>query len=71
LNRQKLANRGVAQLGSALAWGARGRRFKSYRPDQLDQRLRLTLRSWPFLFLAQGQVGDRYAKQQKDVKPLA
>ena len=29
------ANRGVAQLGSALAWGARGRRFKSYRPDQI------------------------------------
>ena len=26
--------RDVAQLGSALAWGARGRRFKSSRPDQ-------------------------------------
>ncbi len=26
--------RGVAQLGSALAWGARGRGFKSRRPDQ-------------------------------------
>ena len=26
--------RGVAQPGSALAWGARGRRFKSSRPDQ-------------------------------------
>ena len=26
--------RGVAQPGSALAWGARGRRFKSCRPDQ-------------------------------------
>ncbi len=26
--------RGVAQLGSALALGARGRRFKSARPDQ-------------------------------------
>jgi hypothetical protein len=32
-------NRGVAQFGSALAWGARGRRFKSFRPDQLNQRL--------------------------------
>jgi hypothetical protein len=31
--------RGVAQLGSALVWGTRGRRFKSYRPDQLNQRL--------------------------------
>ena len=26
---------GVAQLGSALALGARGRRFKSSRPDQI------------------------------------
>jgi hypothetical protein len=26
--------RGVAQTGSALAWGASGRRFKSGRPDQ-------------------------------------
>lgn len=25
--------RGVAQLGSALAWGASGRRFKSGRPE--------------------------------------
>ena len=27
--------RGVAQPGSARAWGARGRRFKSSRPDQI------------------------------------
>ena len=27
-------SRGVAQPGSALAWGASGRRFKSCRPDQ-------------------------------------
>jgi hypothetical protein len=26
--------RGVAQPGSALAWGARGRKFESCRPDQ-------------------------------------
>ncbi len=26
--------RGVAQPGSALAWGARGRQFESGRPDQ-------------------------------------
>ncbi len=31
--------RGVAQPGSALAWGARGRKFESCRPDQLDQAL--------------------------------
>ena len=27
--------RGVAQPGSALAWGARGQRFESARPDHL------------------------------------
>ena len=26
-------SRAVAQSGSALAWGARGRKFKSCRPD--------------------------------------
>ena len=29
-----LPRRGVAQPGSALAWGARGREFESRRPDQ-------------------------------------
>ncbi len=32
--RRSIERRGVAQPGSALAWGARGRRFKSGRPDQ-------------------------------------
>ena len=27
-------SRGVAQSGSALQWGCRGRRFESFRPDQ-------------------------------------
>jgi hypothetical protein len=30
--------RGVAQSGSALDWGSRGRRFKSGRPDHLDSK---------------------------------
>ena len=29
-----MSNRDVAQFGSALDWGSRGRRFKSCRPDQ-------------------------------------
>jgi hypothetical protein len=29
-----LSRRDVAQPGRALAWGARGRQFKSARPDQ-------------------------------------
>ena len=28
--------RGVAQLASALAWGARGRKFESFRPDRFE-----------------------------------
>lgn len=30
--------RGVAQLASALAWGARGRKFESSHPDQTKKR---------------------------------
>jgi len=29
--------RGVAQPGSVLAWGARGREFESHRSDHLKQ----------------------------------
>ena len=32
-------SRGVAQPGSALAWGARGRVFESLRPDHIIQRV--------------------------------
>src|SRR5690606_14264298 len=39
--------RGVAQPGSALAWGARGRRFESFRSDQHIQGL---ARNWQVLF---------------------
>ena len=35
---QKRIIRAVAQLGSALDWGSRGRRFKSGRPDRADNR---------------------------------
>ena len=41
-------NRVVAQFGSALDWGSRGRRFKSCQPDQLTQAgLKI---SWDLLF---------------------
>lgn len=30
----KFFHRGVAQLASVLAWGARGRKFESSRPDR-------------------------------------
>ena len=32
----RLRSRAVAQTGSAFAWGARGRRFKSAQPDQIS-----------------------------------
>src|SRR5690349_25163017 len=34
----RAADQGVAQLGRALAWGARGRRFKSFHPDSREGR---------------------------------
>lgn len=35
----EIINRDVAQFGSALPWGGRGRRFKSCRSDFLLQKL--------------------------------
>ena len=34
---QSKKNRGVAQLASALAWGARGRKFESSHPDNTQR----------------------------------
>jgi hypothetical protein len=34
-----MISRGVAQLASALAWGARGRPFKSDHPDKDEKRV--------------------------------
>ena len=31
--------RGVAQLASALAWGARGRKFESSHPDHITNKV--------------------------------
>ena len=45
----RIIRRGVAQPGSALAWGARGRWFKSSRPDQFSGSIRQTLRIGPCL----------------------
>ena len=35
-------HRGVAQLASALAWGARGRKFESFHPDNFKKEFRFT-----------------------------
>ena len=54
--------RGVAQPGSAPAWGAGGRRFKSSRPDQLFYR---TAKSSP-LYIKHAQI--LYLKNNNDLK---
>ncbi len=36
-----MLNRGVAQLASALAWGARGRKFESSHPDLMIKELQI------------------------------
>lgn len=41
--RNHLQDRGVAQLASALAWGARGRKFESSRPDNDGKEKRYSL----------------------------
>ena len=40
--------RGVAQPGSALVWGASGRRFKSGRPDHHELTLQHIARKVPW-----------------------
>ncbi len=41
-------NRGVAQLASVLAWGARGRKFESSHPDLIKIKRLLINRLQPF-----------------------
>lgn len=41
---------GVAQIGSALPWGGRGRRFKSCHSDQLN-RLIIKIERFSFIFI--------------------
>ena len=47
--------RDVAQLGSALDWGSRGRRFKSCRPDQMMHVGTRFHRRWGRVLAVQGQ----------------
>ena len=56
--------RAVAQLGSALDWGSRGRRFKSCQPDKffyLSPSIR-GLSFWRHLF-------DGYGNRDKRIMP--
>src|SRR5882762_10206876 len=70
--------RDVAQPGSALAWGARGREFKSRRPDQscptAEEVLRfaqdfasgLPLRSRPLIAPTWGARGREFKSRRPD-----
>ena len=44
-------DRCVAQPGSALAWGARGRRFESFHTDQMNIRVSRYLSANPFFLV--------------------
>src|SRR5690606_26648165 len=62
--------RGVAQPGSALAWGARGREFESRRPDQLIQRKRPILSGSAFFVLRYAICASRGGKNHVKVASL-
>ena len=50
--------RGVAQPGSALAWGARGREFESRRPDhEIPGKRDVNSRLFFFTHWRQGRLG--------------
>jgi|GEM_PF-1117078 hypothetical protein len=57
----KQPNRDVAQPGSALAWGARGREFESRHPDQ-QKSLR---RSLGLFYSSRSQPGVESLQQTK------
>ena len=44
-------SRAVAQSGSALAWGARGRGFESRLPDEIKGSAMVTTAAEPFCFI--------------------
>ena len=65
----------MAQSGSALAWGARGRRFESFHSDQFDtQKQSVTLAVFSFVSLGFRlvphwcQSGTRYQRIFSDVQ---
>lgn len=43
--------RGVAQLASALAWGARGRKFESSHPDRVIKKGCIMFATFFYLYL--------------------
>lgn len=53
--------RGVAQPGSALAWGARGREFESRHPDQRNQRVSSRKGLTLLTFWAASKAADVYS----------
>ena len=56
LSALRLGHRDVAQLGSALDWGSRGRRFKSCHPDRTGGRKSPEIRGRPVLHSPGGRA---------------
>ena len=60
----KQPNRDVAQPGSALAWGARGREFESRHPDQQK-----ALRNRKAFFMGASQAQLERSAHKKGLQP--
>ena len=64
-------NRGVAQLASVLAWGARGRKFESSHPDKDKSQLLLkqVIAIFYFTFISQWNFIRRKFPSIVDTQP--
>ena len=58
---------GVAQLGSALEWGSRGRRFNSCHSDHPKVKTRLKIFSLVLTSFFSGTIIRRYYRQNNHV----
>ena len=66
----KQPNRDVAQPGSALAWGARGREFESRHPDQVKSRPQRDLGPCCFLSVYIWFTYVRFCKLKKMISDI-
>lgn len=54
-----IRHRDVAQLGSALPWGGRGRQFKSDRSDHVKYSLLIRSFLLPYKFFVLSMISDK------------
>ena len=61
-------SRAVAQSGSALAWGARGRGFESRLPDKQKRSAMVTTAAEPFCFVYPNAGFEHATPQQRGIR---